>query len=266
MIALIDGDIVAYKNAAITERTWYEVDGSEFRYKTEAINFCYAEDIPTSEIHPYKVYEPLSHTVHNIDAMMQRILKDTGADEYKVFLTGTGNYRYQIAVTRPYKGTRDPSKTPSNLADAREYLISTYGGILVDGAEADDAMGIEQTNAMSADVETIICSTDKDMKMIPGWHHDFKKTYFVDEHAANLAFYTQLLTGDTVDNIVGLCGCGPKTAANILKNKFTPKEMYLSVQAAYDKVHGAGAKDVLEENANLLWIQREEGVLWTPPK
>ena len=41
--------------------------------------------------------------------------------------------------------------------------------------------------------------------------------------------------------------------------------MYKAVETAYEKHYGDIYYNYLLENANLLWIQREKGVLWTPP-
>ncbi len=64
-------------------------------------------------------------------------------------------------------------------------------------------------------------SIDKDLDMIRGWHYNFikDKKYFIDDQQAIKHFYTQILTGDRVDNIIGLRGIGPKKAEKI---SFTP--------------------------------------------
>jgi 5'-3' exonuclease len=47
--------------------------------------------------------------------------------------------------------------------------------------------------------------------MLRGWHYNFIRNdkYLIDEYEAMQNFYKQLLTGDRVDNIIGLKGVGP---------------------------------------------------------
>ena len=74
------------------------------------------------------------------------------------------------------------------------------------------------------------------------------------------SFYTQILTGDTADNIVGLQGIGPKKAEKLLDGADTEDDLWDAVLKAYD-----GDVDRVVENARLLWLRRYEGELWEPP-
>ena len=153
-------------------------------------------------------------------------------------------------------------------------MKDTWEAEVIEGKEADDAMGIKQ---MTSSEETIICSIDKDMDMIPGLHFNWrtKKRYVIDELQAMRNFYTQLLTGDAVDNIRGVPGIGKVRAADILNGLETEKEMFDAVyQAYYDKHLKEGMEDPendeavmdeLTENAKLLWIWRKENDEWQLP-
>jgi 5'-3' exonuclease len=129
--ALIDADIVAYRVAC----TCQEDDAQDFV-------FARAEDL--------------------IDS----ILVNTEAEEYRLFLTGKDNFRYTIYPE--YKAHR-PKEKPFWLQACREYLIATFNAEVIDGQEADDALGINQTG------DTIICSIDKDLDMLRGDHYNFVK-------------------------------------------------------------------------------------------
>jgi len=74
-------------------------------------------------------------------------------------------------------------------------------------------------------------------------------------------FYTQLLTGDRVDNIIGLKGIGPVKAAKALADLTTDIEMYNKVVEMYD-----GDKVRVLENARLLWLRRTPGEMWEAPE
>jgi len=82
-----------------------------------------------------------------------------------------------------------------------------------------------------------------------------------DEDDTLYTFYTQVLTGDRVDNIPGLHGIGPKKAEKILKGCKTEDQLYEAVLKAYDN-----NEEYLCEQAQLLWIRRKPNQLWRKPR
>jgi len=180
-------------------------------------------------------------------------------DEVWGYLTGGGNFRNEIAVTAPYKGNRVAPK-PYHFQLLREYMERAWGFEVIEGMEADDAIGIEAYRHEPE--ETIIVSIDKDLNMIRGNHYNFvrEEKYFVTEEQAIRNFYLQILTGDKVDNIIGLAGIGPVKSKKLLADCNTQLEMYEAVLKAYD-----GDEARVLENARLLWILREEKQVWQPP-
>lgn len=190
---------------------------------------------------------------------MEELVMKPWVGEYQGYLTGSDNYRKEIAVTAPYKGNRTQAK-PKHYDLIREYLEKAWGCEVIQGQEADDAIGIKAYEF--EDIEDyVIMSIDKDLNMICGWHYNFIKDekYLVNDDEAIKHFYTQILTGDRVDNIIGLKGIGPKKAEKILEDCTTEQEMYNAVLKAYDN----DEKRVLE-NGQLLWIRRKENQIWSP--
>lgn len=194
----------------------------------------------------------LSEFLDNLQAM-------DGIDEVWGYLTGSNNFRNEIAKTAPYKGNRVMAK-PYHYQLLREYMERAWGFEVIDGMEADDAIGIEAYRHEPD--ETIIVSIDKDLNMIRGHHYNFVKEekYFITEEEAIRNFYLQILTGDKIDNIIGLAGVGPVKSKKLLKDCNTELEMYEAVLKAYD-----GDEARVLENARLLWILREEKQVWQPP-
>lgn len=262
MKALIDGDIFRYKCGFAAESTHYIVHRGDrkypFDYKREALEFVKGWDEGTYEIEKYVTVDPVSHALGNVKQLLAKVLEATQATEYQFYLTGKGNYREKVAQTKPYKGNRDSLHKPKHFDAITDYLINKHNAIVIEGAEADDAMGYGQTE------DTCICSTDKDLNMIPGLHYNWDKDIFykVSLNDADLWFYCQLLMGDQVDNIQGIPKMGKIKTFKALKDTETVEEMYTSVLQAYEK---AELESTLIEMADLLWIQREEGVLWSPP-
>lgn len=181
-------------------------------------------------------------------------------DEWKLYLTGSNNFRIAIAKTAVYKGNRTAPK-PEHLAALRQHLVREWGAVIVEGQEADDAIAIHNTWVNGEDV--IISSVDKDLDQIPGWHYNFVKDigYYITPEEATYKFYKQILTGDSADNIIGLYKVGPVKADKILEGCETEIDLYKACVAAYD-----GDEERVLENARLLWLRRFEGQMWEPPK
>jgi DNA polymerase-1 len=259
--ALIDGDLILYRACHAVETRMY------IAYNEEG------EPVACSS--RKKALDDYSDVTIKYDTMIDEdgakdgaiiiaetidsILRATKCDEYTVYLTGKGNYRKDIYPE--YKSHR-PEK-PKLHKVLTDYMLS-MGAVMVEGQEADDALGIAQ------DENSILCSYDKDLMMIPGRHYDFRKKIFKDvsEEEGLRFFYIQLLTGDRTDNIPGLKGIGPKKAEKILDECKTEKEMYSAVQDAYlEKEEGNpfDTFDMITRNARLLYIRREEDELWSPP-
>ena len=184
--------------------------------------------------------------------------EDLEAETYQGYLTGKDNFRYDIARTAPYKGNRTAPK-PKHLQLIRDYLISAWDFKVSVGQEADDEIAIEHT---ARNYESIIASIDKDFLQLRGNHWNFvkKEMTFVTDEEALLNFYRQVLTGDRVDNIIGLKGIGPVKAGKILAHCKSAADMYSACVEAY-----GGSEERVIENCRLLWLRREADQLWQPP-
>lgn len=184
--------------------------------------------------------------------------EDLEAETYQGYLTGSSNFRYDIARTAPYKGNRTAPK-PKHLQLIRDYLVSAWDFQVSEGQEADDSIAIEH---VARNYESIIASIDKDFLQLRGNHWNFvkKEMVFITEEEAIKNFYRQVLTGDRVDNIIGIKGVGPVKADKILANCEGEAAMYSACVEAY----GGEAERVIE-NCRLLWLRREADQLWQPP-
>lgn len=178
-------------------------------------------------------------------------------DEHQLFLTGKQNFRYDIAVTAPYKGNRKDTPKPTHLPLLREYLQTAWGASVSEGQEADDDISIRATELGD---ECIITSIDKDFLQVPGWHYNFvkkEKKYVTPEEGLRF-FYRQILMGDSADNIKGMPRVGAVRSEKMLAPLKTELEFYQCC------VEGMGKERVLE-NARLLWLRREPNQVWEPP-
>ena len=218
----------------------------------DADSLCYAVGFSSNDAE-----EPIA--ISRLEQTMTELCMDLDCADYKGFLTGKGNFRDSIAVTVPYKGQR-VSEKPVHLQALRDHLVNSWGFEVVNGIEADDAVGIA-AYAVPED-ESIMVHIDKDLNQFRGWHYNYRKKekYYVSEFEGLTAFYTQILTGDRIDNILGLKGIGPVKAKRILEECTNENELYQAVLKAYE-----GDQQRVLENGQLLWLQRSPNQVWTLP-
>lgn len=174
---------------------------------------------------------------------------------WELHLTGWNNFRNKVATTLPYKGNRKSEK-PVHYKLLREYLVDSWGATVSDGIEADDTLAIRATELGE---DSVIVTLDKDLDQVVGWHYNFVKKikYYIKKDEGLLNFYKQFLTGDKVDNIVGVRGIGPAKADSILRNK-TEKQMWNIV------VEHLGEERAIE-NGHLLYMLRTFDDKFSPP-
>lgn len=218
------------------------------------------------------VAEPIEHACQNVSTTISFIrtrLEAAGCHSSEYFLSGKDNFRKALATLQPYKGNRKDVPKPVHYNALRDFIRDKYRATVVDGEEADDAIGIRAT-ALGG--RAIIVSIDKDLDTIPGLHYNFvkKELYDVSEREASRNFYCQLLTGDTTDNIPGIDGVGVVKARRILKGCTSDKALWSTVLAEYtrrypDGFMGRDTKRALVEIGQLLYIRKQPGELWSPP-
>lgn len=105
--ALIDGDISAFRCAAVSEDTDEEI--------------C----------------------ILRLDKQIRDILYSIDAGSYEIYLTGSNNFRKEIYPE--YKANRKDKPLPKWLNACREYLVTNWNARVTDGCEADDILGCKQT-------------------------------------------------------------------------------------------------------------------------
>lgn len=197
-----------------------------------------------------------------IDQTITRIIEETNASDWKIYLSGDNNFRY--FVFPDYKANRRDMRRPRWLEPLREHLVSEWSASIADGYEADDAIGIE--SSLSPD-DSVVCSIDKDLRQLPTNHYHFVNRTWL--HISPLEgwrnFFLQLLTGDATDNIKGCPGIGNVKAERALRDLTSASGFYEAVVEHYYAVYKESWSEELELNATLLYILRKENDSWNPP-
>lgn len=229
-----------------------------------------------------------------LDERISGIQRAIGCDNCKYLLTGRGNFRNEISKLEPYKGNREGAAKPFHWNTVGSLLKEEYGAIEVTGTEADDVLALEARKEQEAGRTPVICSRDKDLRMVQGWHYSWacgenqaeKPLYYISDLEGERWFWTQMLTGDSTDNIMG-CGyridtvyksgarkgqprrvrqgVGPKTAESLLNNCKNTKDFFRIVRGEYIKVFGDDAEERMLEMGRLLYIGQTPNNLWELP-
>jgi len=218
--------------------------------------------------YPEQVYtvDDISASVSNWLALIE---EETECKDYKMYLTGRSSFRKQIMPE--YKANRDGLYRPPMLSDAKRVMVEEFGAEFAeDGYEADDEVGQIGLDYWIEGVEDncVICSIDKDLDTIPGWHYrwpTFNKEgalYFVTEEEAMHSYWKQVLSGDSGDGVKGLPKIGPKKA-EVFLHGCVDEEGYFDAceQAYHDTLRGTMPEsdiiDYFRITAEVLRIGKE---------
>jgi hypothetical protein len=269
-IALIDGDEVAYRVALSYQQKYYEVrkDGKllwKIRYKEDAVESVLNRD----DLEITSAIEVLDPKGYQEDVLLtlSSILYKTNSTGFRLYLSGSHNFRYKLATLLPYKGNRSEEK-PAHLELVRNYMFER-GAEAIDFLEADDMMSANHEILVDQGHTPIICSSDKDLKTVPSLNYNITKKVLqtISEEQALMNFYYQLLIGDGVDNIPSPYGLGETKALSYLTYKYPfdkLKAFYSGFLMSKDKkgayktkwYDGRDVDEVLWEVGNLLHMRR----------
>lgn len=257
------------------------IDGDVIRYELGAVQLD----------HPYvkgaKIPAPANFIKNLVDAKLEEITDATGVDDFVVYFTGGGNFRFDIATVQPYKGNRADFQKPYHWKTVDFILKDQCKCKTIEGSEADDALALRQFESLEdmkeGGIRTVICSRDKDLRMTEGYHYSWacgknqpeKPLYWVTKLEGHKFFFKQMLTGDGTDHILGCAvrekmvyksgakkgqecirrkGVGPAKADKLLAEGSTCQEWYNIVQLEYKNIYPDNWEDIMIENARLLYI------------
>ncbi len=146
---------------------------------------------------------------------------------------------FRDAIYPEYKANRQPPPEDFAPQEARILEILEAGGVpilRVPGFEADDVIATLVEQARGRDLDVFLVSRDKDLEQLlsdrvrmydPGKGEVIGPAELWKEkgYRPEQVVEVQTLTGDTVDNVPGVKGVGPKTAARLIAAYGTAEEV-----------------------------------------
>jgi DNA polymerase I len=177
----------------------------------------------------------------------------------------------RMAVLPEYKAQRPemPEGLRPQLDEIVDYLnAARVASFCREGIEADDVIACIARRAELMNWTVVIASSDKDFMQLVSPRvgllnpHDKTETVWTNEQvrAKTGVEPSQIvdwlsLTGDNVDNIPGVPGVGPKTAAELLKQFGSVEQLFERMEEVKsDRLRAAllGAKEAVRRNRELV--------------
>jgi DNA polymerase-1 len=250
----------------------------------------YLIDLSGYVFRAYHAIAPLSsskgeptHAVMGTVNMLQKVVNGRRPHLFAVAMDSKGP-TFRHALDERYKAHRPPA--PPDLSQqmrrceeiVRAYNIPIYQ---VDGMEADDLIASVVARALAAGIDVVIVSSDKDLMQLVRdgddrvvlWDSMRDKVYGAREVREKWGVPPSrlrdllALVGDSSDNIPGVPGVGPKTAADLLAAFGTVEGIYANIE----KVTKAKLKEALvthEADARvsfeLVGLRGDLDVPWDP--
>ena len=177
----------------------------------------------------------------------------------------------RVAALPEYKSQRPemPDDLSSQLDEIVSYLKSAnVASFCREGVEADDYIACLAWRAAGAGMTVVIASSDKDFMQLVSPRigllnpNDKSEAIWADEQVraktgvepSQIVDWLALM-GDSVDNIPGVPGVGPKTAADLLKQFGSVAELYERLdEVKSEKLRAAlrAAADAVRRNLELI--------------
>jgi DNA polymerase-1 len=181
--------------------------------------------------------------------MLNKLIREESPDRVAVIFDAPGR-TFRDDLFEQYKAHRPPM--PDDLRSQVQPLLDAVAAmglplLRIPGVEADDVIGTLATQAARADYDVLISTGDKDMAQLVGpriglvntmsntrLDRDGVKSKF-DVFPEQIIDYLALV-GDSSDNIPGVTGVGPKTAAKWLNQYHTLDSLIANAASVAGKI------------------------------
>ena len=203
---------------------------------------------------------------------VQKIIKEFSPNYLVAVFDGPDNTKSRTAVYSEYKMNR--KEAPDDLYPQIEWAyhyceLAGIPAISIPGIEADDTMASISLWAKSQKAKSFICTSDKDLFQLVDDSifviNIHKNNLFVDKEKVEEIYGVRpdqmldflAIMGDSADNIPGLPGFGPKTAALLLQQFGTLDAILKNPE----KVSGKKKQQTLVEEKEKALLSKELATL-----
>ena len=203
--------------------------------------------------------------VFGFTKMLMRLLRDCRAD-YCAVIFDAARKNFRNDIYPDYKGTR--KETPPELIPQfpliREAVkVFNVPAIELEGYEADDLISAYAKKALSENMEVTVVSSDKDMMQLVAKGinlYDPMKQKIIGEEEIKAKFGVtsekvldvMSLIGDASDNVPGVSGIGPKTAAELILEYGTLENLLANT----DKIKQQKRRETLHSEADMARLSK----------
>lgn len=195
-LAVIDGDLLAFRCAAVSEKRSVIATHNEtlkiveYPTVTEFKAWLAAQDEYSYEdfnVVPKRTPEPVEHALRAVKMSLETIVKNAKCDEYHIVMSGKDCFRLDLPLPTRYKASRGDVDRPVLLGDCREYLLKHHNAEVSEDVEADDILVGYMYQGYKDGEYIVQCSIDKDATHGPGWLFNWttmEEPEFIDGYGA----------------------------------------------------------------------------------
>ena len=210
-------------------------------------------------------YEDIGDAINKFDQQFMKIVNDLEErfeiEKVITFNGSKGNFRKKI--TPVYKANRKKQDLPPLLHDMHDYVKKQYNSVYGYGIETDDLVSAYWFT-LSKDLgrdNVMIVSIDKDYRQFPAliynYHYNHREIIDITPEEAMFNFYSQMIEGDTADNVNYFKGKGKKFAENYLKNCKTKYQYTKKMYELFKDKYKGKARQKYVECYNLLKLREQ---------
>lgn len=258
-LLIIDGDLLAYRCCAATEKrsvlaTHKEtLDQVEFDTATLFKEWAGVE-ATNYDLLPQQNPEPIQNTFYGMNQMIKSLVEKAKCKSYHIVLSGENCWRKELPLPSQYKANRAGVAKPLNLKEAKQYLVDRHKAEIAPD-EADEKLAAYKYQAYKNKWYQPIATIDKDDISIPGWTFNWlemEQPEFIDglgelyindkdtvKGKGRLFLYFQMVVGDIADHFkpseIAKAKFGEKSGFKLLSKCTTDKEAVEAIVKQYRK-------------------------------
>lgn len=207
------------------------------------------------------------NAVYGFCNMLLPLLSAAGPDDVFICVFDTGRKNFRNDIYPQYKANR--AETPADLVIQRELVADAVRAfnipcLEIQGVEADDVIATLAAHECAIGKQTRIVTGDKDLMQLVSdcvYLYDGMKQKDIHEPDVFEKFGVrpdqvidvQSLMGDSSDNVPGVPGIGPKTAAELIREFGDLNNLYANL----DSIKNERRRNLLADNRDMAYISKQ---------